>query len=98
MQTFSLNNAGLKTLVIILVFITGLASLLKAQNTDDLIEDILFSDDAEFNKIFDLLSNYQFLYTSVNYSNKTYFAGRDLGIDQYNLTPQIFYSGMLLDG
>lgn len=65
--------------------------MLKAQKTDAVLEDLLFNDDEEFNKIFDLISNYQFLYTSVNYSNKTYFAGRDLGIDQYNMIPQIFY-------
>ncbi|MCX6238555.1 MAG: hypothetical protein NTY07_13515 [Bacteroidia bacterium] len=99
MQTILLNKIGLRTLLIIAIFLTGSTSILKAQKTDDLIEDIMFSDDDEFNKIFDLLSNYQFLYTSVNYYNKTYFAGRDLGIDQYNLTPQIFYlnsNGLML--
>lgn len=81
----------LKTLLVFTLFMAGSATLLKAQKSDDVIEDMLFSDDDEFNKIFDLISNYQFLYTSINYSNKTYFAGRDLGIDQYNLTPQVFY-------
>lgn len=81
----------LRTLLVFVLFMAGSATLLKAQKSDDLIEDMLISEDEEFDKIFDLVSNYQFLYTSVNYSNKTYFAGRDLGIDQYNLTPQVFY-------
>lgn len=85
------NKFGLKPLFIITLFLTGSASILKAQKSDELLDDLLFSDDVEFNKIFDHISNYQFLYTSVDYSNKTYFAGRDLGIDQYNLAPQIFY-------
>lgn len=91
MRTISLNTIGLKTLIIIAVLLTGSTSVLRAQKTDDLIEDLLFSNDEEFNKIFNLLSNYQFLYTSVDYNNKTYFAGRDLGIDQFNIAPQIFY-------
>ena len=81
----------LKIFIVLAVLLTGFASLLKAQKTDEIIDDLLFNNDEEFNKLFNLISNYQFLYTSVNYNNKTYFAGRDLGIDQYNLTPQIFY-------
>ena len=33
-----------------------------------------------------------FLYFSVTYNDKTYFAGRDVGIVQYNITPQITYA------
>ncbi len=65
--------------------------MLKAQKTEELPDAYLFDQNDEFDKIFDMVSNFQFLYTSVNYSNKTYFAGRDLGIDQFNVAPQIFY-------
>ncbi len=52
--------------------------MLKAQKTEELPDAYLFDQNDEFDKIFDMVSNFQFLYTSVNYSNKTYFAGRDL--------------------
>ena len=99
MQKTSFFESGLKALLVLVMLFTVCAPLLKAQKSDDLIEDLLFSNDEEFNKIFDLISNYQFLYTTINYSNKTYFAGRDLGLDQYNLTPQFFYlnsNGLML--
>ncbi len=91
MQKAITCKIGFKILFVLFLILIGSVSILKAQKSDDLFEDLLFSDDEEFNKIFGLISNYQFLYATVNYSNKTYFAGRDLGIDQYFLTPQIFY-------
>jgi hypothetical protein len=99
MKKNSFCEAGLNALLVFVLLIVVCTPSLKAQKSDDFIEDLLFNDDVEFNKIFDLISNYQFLYTSVSYNNKTYFAGRDLGIDQYNLTPQIFYlnsNGLML--
>ena len=91
MQKIIRGTIGVKTLIVFVFILTGSLSILKAQKTGELPDAYLFDQNDEFDKIFDLVSNYQFLYTSVNYSNKTYFAGRDIGIDQYNLAPQIFY-------
>ncbi len=62
-------------------------------NTDDLdtIIDELFFNDQQF--LDELLegSSYSFLYTSVSYNNNTFFSGRDAGIHQFNLIPQVSY-------
>jgi hypothetical protein len=62
----------------------------KENKTDALIDDLL-----EQNQIIDSFlasySKYQFLYLTVNYNNDTYFSGRDIGIDQYNISPRITY-------
>lgn len=55
------------------------------------ILDELFQEDTEIDELIASLSNYHLLYVSVNYNNETYFSGRDIGVDQYNLRPQITY-------
>lgn len=62
----------------------------KENKTDALIDDFL-----EQNQIIDSFlasySKYQFLYLTVNYNDATYFSGRDIGIDQYNVSPRLTY-------
>lgn len=55
------------------------------------ILDELLQEDSELDELIASLSSYQLLYVSVNYNNDTYFSGRDIGVDQYNLRPQITY-------
>jgi hypothetical protein len=55
------------------------------------IIDELFQEDIAIDELVTSLTHFQFLYFSVNYSNDTYFSGRDIGIDQYNIRPQITY-------
>lgn len=57
---------------------------------DSLLNEVLFEDDG-YMEIFSPSKNYQFLYSKLNYDTKTFFAGRDIGIDQYNMTGQISY-------
>ncbi|RKD91296.1 hypothetical protein [Mangrovibacterium diazotrophicum] len=57
---------------------------------DSLLSDVLFGDD----ELYDLFSgkkNFQFLYAGANYNSKTYFAGREIGTDQYNFSGQLYY-------
>lgn len=49
-------------------------------NEQQLIDDILESDKQS-----------SLLYTNVTYNNDTYFMGRDSGLKQYNVTPQLTY-------
>ncbi|MCF6213456.1 MAG: hypothetical protein L3J45_05455 [Flavobacteriaceae bacterium] len=62
----------------------------ETKSEEDQIIDALFNYD-EIDNIADSFSNFQFLYLSLNYSSNTYFSGRDIGIDQFNLIPQITY-------
>lgn len=63
----------------------------KAKEIDDLIDEI-FMEDEVINELTLSLKNYQFLYISATFNSDTYFSGRDIGIDQYNITPQITYA------
>lgn len=53
--------------------------------------DELFMEDALLDELIASLSKFQFLYVSLNFNSNTYFSGRDIGIDQYNINPQISY-------
>lgn len=57
---------------------------------EDEILDSLFNDET-IEDLFKLSENLDFLHFSINYNNKTYFSGRDIGIDQFSITPQINY-------
>lgn len=53
--------------------------------------DLLYAEQKELASLMKDFSNFQFLYFSVNYNNDTYFSGRDIGLDQFNIRPQITY-------
>jgi hypothetical protein len=58
---------------------------------DSIIEELMFSDSEDLLQYIQQLNKYQVLYTSVGFTDKTYFLGRDLGLGQYSLTTQVFY-------
>jgi len=58
---------------------------------DSIIEELIFSDGENLLEYIEQLNKYQVLYASIGFNDKTYFLGRDIGLDQYNLTTQIFY-------
>lgn len=61
------------------------------KEVDAIIEELLFSDSENLLEYIEQLNKYQVLITSVGFNNKTYFLGRDLGLNQYNVSSQIFY-------
>jgi hypothetical protein len=73
------------------MFIVYSQEISKKENEFDEIIDDLFKEDQIIDDLINSLSNYQFLYISFNYNDATYFSGRDIGIDQYNLRSQISY-------
>lgn len=62
----------------------------KEKEVDEII-DALFNEDEAIDALMEELSNFEFLYVSVDYTNDTYFSGRDIDIDQYNIRPQMTY-------
>jgi hypothetical protein len=69
------------------------------KETDDLI-DGLFENNKTLEEVLASFSKYQFLYLSLNYNSNTYFSGRDIGVNQYNMSPKISYlhhSGLSLN-
>lgn len=57
---------------------------------DSLIDDLFFGDELQA-FVPEVSKNYQFLYFRTNYDSRTYFAGREIGDEQYNLSGQLFY-------
>ncbi|MFD1294071.1 hypothetical protein ACFQ5N_09515 [Lutibacter holmesii] len=86
----------MKRIIAIIFFISIIFSA-KAQqpsttskNVDVFIDELLLEEETITDLIASLV-HFQFLYFSVNYNAATYFSGRDVDIDQFNLTPQISY-------
>lgn len=88
----------MKTKLIFFLLLFPISQLLIAQEDQDLeaemdeiIDNIIAIDDEDLIDILDELNKYQILFTSVDFSDKTYFLGRDIGIDQYNIATQVMY-------
>ncbi len=61
------------------------------QDIDSLLDELFFNDQQLVDDLLNAINEYNFIYTSVSYSSNTFFAGRDTGVDQFNVTPQISY-------
>lgn len=57
---------------------------------DQYIDELLIEDQS-LDELLASFINFHFLYLSINYNSDTYFSGRDIDIDQYNISPQITY-------
>lgn len=78
-----------------------LAQIDEEQETEiDAIIDQLILDENNILDYIDELNKYHILYLAVDFNDRSYFLGRDLGIDQFTFSPQIIYqhhSGLYLD-
>jgi len=62
----------------------------KEKELDDFMDEF-FMEENLINDLITSLSKYQFLTISTTYNSDTYFSGRNIGIDQFNVSPQITY-------
>ena len=78
-------------LVLLLLFFPILYSQQKLQNDeiDSLIEDFFFSEKDLENLLNEV--NTSLIYSSINYNSNTYYSGRSIGVNQFNLSPQLSY-------
>ena len=78
--------------IFLFIFICG--TQLYAQEvldeTDDIINSLLKGEES-LDEFIKTITNFQFIYFSADYNNKTYFSGRDIGVDQFNITHQVSY-------
>ncbi|MCV6606631.1 MAG: hypothetical protein OIF32_00330, partial [Campylobacterales bacterium] len=63
---------------------------LENEEVNEIIDNLLGEEDV-LDDLVKSVSNFQFLYLSANFNNKTYFSGRDIGVDQFNIAPQVMY-------
>lgn len=61
------------------------------ENVDSLIDELFFNDQQFLDEILETNYTYNFIYTSLSYNSNTFFSGRDSGINQFNIIPQISY-------
>ncbi len=86
----------MKKLFTLWLIVLGLPCVFSQEKTsgenevDEIIDNLLL-EDQDMEAFMESITDFQFLYLSVNYTNDTYFSGRDIGIDQYNVRPQISY-------
>ncbi len=62
----------------------------RVARVDSLLDDVLFGDD-DLLSLLEMEQHFQFLYITTNWSNRTYYAGRENGDHQSNLSGQIYY-------
>lgn len=62
----------------------------KTDDLDDILDDLFFSNQQFLDELLET-NSFSFLYTSLSYSNNTFFSGRDAGTDQFNFIPQVSY-------
>jgi hypothetical protein len=63
----------------------------KQDEIDLLLDELFFNDQQFMNDILDSFNAQDFIYTNVSFNSNTFFTGRDSGIDQFNIVPQISY-------
>ena len=61
------------------------------EEIDMLLDDLFFSEEQLIDDILMSLNQDPFIYTSITFNSNSYFSGRDSGIDQFNLYPQVSY-------
>ncbi len=82
----------LTILVCLSGFFYGYSQELTKEKEIDALIDELFMVDEVINELTASFKNSQILYISTTYNSDTYFSGRDIDIDQYNIIPQITYA------
>lgn len=63
----------------------------EGDSIDLLLDDLLFNEQQFIDDILDSFNTYNFIYASLSFDSNTFFTGRDAGVDQFNLVPQIAY-------
>lgn len=63
----------------------------KEDEIDLLLDELFFNEEQFMNDILNSFNAQNFIYTNVSYNSNTFFTGRDSGINQFNIIPQISY-------
>ena len=81
----------------LLLFSVATSLAVMAQDTreedeiDLLLDDLLYSEQQFVDDLLQSFYRYNFLYANISMESNTYFSGRDPGVDQINLVPQLSY-------
>ena len=64
---------------------------LEEDEIDVLLDELFFNDQQFIDDILESFNTYNFLYTNLSFNSNTFFSGRESGIDQFNIVPQLSY-------
>ena len=83
-----------KYFLVFTVLFSGIIIAQEKKAEEDISNEILdelLEVDEDFQSVLDSYLNFEFLYVSIDYNSNSYFSGRDIGIDQFNVRPQLSY-------
>ena len=69
--------------------LTSISATAQTDRVDSLLNDLIFSDEKLLSEI--SLDKKDFIYGGLNYSNKTFFAGREIGTNLTNVSGSVYY-------
>ena len=64
---------------------------IKDKEIDMLLDELFFNEEQFIDDILESFNTFNFLYTNISFNSNTFFSGRDSGVDQFNIIPQISY-------
>ena len=64
---------------------------IQESRVDSVVNDLFLEEEMDLLGLISDTEDFQFLYWRANYDSKTFYAGREIGLDQYNLSSQLFY-------
>lgn len=79
-------KSTLLTSIFLLSVITGMA---QTDRIDSLLNDLL-SDEKKINRLLEPNHSFMVLYAGTSYENQTFYAGREIGDNMYNVNSQLF--------
>lgn len=97
MSPHSKRIISLKTVWLLLILVVATQHFYAQEPTkqedeiDALLDELFFNEEQLIEDILDLFATKNFIYSSVRFNSATYFSGRDSGVDQFNLVPQITF-------
>ncbi|MDE3742098.1 hypothetical protein [Maribacter polysaccharolyticus] len=80
----------------LLLFTVATSDSLYAQEPEEdeidlLLDDLFFNEQQFIDDILNSFNTYNFIYANTSFYNNTFFSGRDSGIDQFSIVPQLSY-------
>ena len=91
----SISNKGLIALWLLLFTVATSANLYaqepEGDEIDMLLDELFFNDQQFIDDILNSFNTYNFIYANVSFNSNTFFSGRDSGVDQFSLVPQLSY-------
>lgn len=96
MKAYRHNFNKRSTAVWLLLFIVATSINIYGQDPEEdeidvLLDELFFNEQQFIDDILESFNTYNFLYTNLSFNSNTFFSGRESGIDQFNIVPQLSY-------